>query len=469
MKTFYLFISLMAATISYGQTISAKLNAAVKTLERDNQFKHAILSLYVVESKTGKVILDKNSQTGLAAASCQKIVTSASAFEILGKDFRYKTELAIDGEVVENNLKGNLYIIGYGDPSLGSWRWEKTQENAILNSFLQAVNAKGIKHIQGNVFCFDANWESNIIPDGWIWEDIGNYYGAGASGFNWRENQYKVVLCSGNKVGDDVVFKSVYPVLNRIGFHVEAKSGEKNSGDNAYIYLAPFSTDAFIRGTIPSGSDSFTLSGSIPNPGYQFAYFFAEKLRENNIIVPYSSSYNELGLYKKDFPIKGVKTFYAGLSPTFDSINYWFLKKSINLYGEAFIKTIAYEKTKFGSTDSGIAIIKDFWSKKGIEKSALNILDGSGLSPANRITTNALVTVLQYAKQQKWFPSFYNALPEMNGIKMKDGYISGVRSYTGYTKSKSGNEYTFSFIVNNFDGNAATVREKMWQVLDILK
>ena len=52
---------------------------------------------------------------------------------------------------------------------------------------------------------------------------------------------------------------------------------------------------------------------------------------------------------------------------------------------------------------------------------------------------------------------------------MKDGYINGVRSYTGYIKSKDGTEYTFSFIVNNFDGNPGTVREKMWKLLDILK
>jgi D-alanyl-D-alanine carboxypeptidase/D-alanyl-D-alanine-endopeptidase (penicillin-binding protein 4) len=94
---------------------------------------------------------------------------------------------------------------------------------------------------------------------------------------------------------------------------------------------------------------------------------------------------------------------------------------------------------------------------------------GSGLSTANRVTTNALVTVMQYAKDQNWFSSFYYDLPEINGIKMKDGYINGVRSYTGYIKNKEGFEYTFSFIINNFDGSATSVREKMWKVLDILK
>ncbi|MEO7046731.1 MAG: D-alanyl-D-alanine carboxypeptidase, partial [Ferruginibacter sp.] len=108
-------------------------------------------------------------------------------------------------------------------------------------------------------------------------------------------------------------------------------------------------------------------------------------------------------------------------------------------------------------------------SKRGIDKSALKIIDGSGLSPANRVTTNALVTVLQYAKKQSWFSSFYFDLPEINNIKMKDGYINGVRSYSGFIKSNTGKEYTFSFIVNNFDGNPGTVREKMWKVLDLLK
>ncbi len=76
---------------------------------------------------------------------------------------------------------------------------------------------------------------------------------------------------------------------------------------------------------------------------------------------------------------------------------------------------------------------------------------------------------MQYAKNQKWFPSFYNALPEINGIKMKSGSIGGVVSYTGYMKSKTGADYTFSFIINNFDGNANTVRKKMWAFLDLLK
>lgn len=469
MKTKILLASLLFAVFSYGQPVSQQLNMALQKLEADAQFKHAIISMYVVDNKTGKVITDKNAQTGMAPASCQKVVTSASAFELLGKEYKYKTDLAFDGTIKDHVLTGNIYLVGYGDPTLGSWRWKNTNETTVLNAFVAAVEKKGIKEINGNVFGYDRKWESNNTPRGWIWEDIGNYYGAGASSLNWRENQYDIFLKAGAKEGDRAAIEKIVPHLENVGFYSEVLTAKKGSGDNAYIYLAPYGMSGYVRGTIPLGENSFKISGAMPNAAEQLTITFANELKNKNIQgVLFTGSYNGMEVEKKDIPIQPT-TIFTLTSPPLDSINYWFLKKSVNLYGEAFVKTIAYEKTTFGSTDSGIAIIKDFWSKKGIEKAALNIIDGSGLSPANRVTTNALVSIMQYARQQPWFASFYYDLPEINGIKMKDGYINGVRSYTGYVKSKDGNEYTFSFIVNNFDGNPGTVREKMWKLLDILK
>jgi D-alanyl-D-alanine carboxypeptidase/D-alanyl-D-alanine-endopeptidase (penicillin-binding protein 4) len=122
-----------------------------------------------------------------------------------------------------------------------------------------------------------------------------------------------------------------------------------------------------------------------------------------------------------------------------------------------------------GATDTGVNVIRDFWQKKEIEPYAMNIIDGSGLSPQNRVTSKTLVTVMEYARHQKWFPSFYDALPTINNIKMKSGSIGGVVSYTGFIKSKTGLEYTFSFVINNYDGSGTAVRKKMWQLLDLLK
>jgi D-alanyl-D-alanine carboxypeptidase/D-alanyl-D-alanine-endopeptidase (penicillin-binding protein 4) len=156
-------------------------------------------------------------------------------------------------------------------------------------------------------------------------------------------------------------------------------------------------------------------------------------------------------------------------SPTLDSLVYWFLQKSINLYGEALIKTLAHQAGAEGSTVDGVALLRNFWAANGIEKSALKILDGSGLSPQNRVTTQALVTALQFARQQPWFNSFYNDLPLYNNMRMKSGTIGGSKAFAGYQTSKEGTTYTFAIIINNFDGAAAAIVQKMYGVLNELK
>lgn len=449
------------------QTVNERLNSAINLLEADMQFRHAAIGMYVVETTTGKIVFDKNVEIGLAPASCQKLITSAAAFELLGSNYRFKTELGYDGTIVNGILNGNLYIIGYGDPTLGSWRWAETNEQVIIKNSMDAVWLKGIRKINGNITGFTGKWEANSTPGGWVWEDIGNYYGAGASAINWHENQYDLILKAGKAIGDPVSITGMKPILKEVDLSSEITTGAKGSGDNAYIYLAPNATHGLVSGTIPIGENNFVIAGAMPAPGKQLINELTVALNEKNIRLV-SNEQSRISTLKKTLP-DNLKILLNIPAPPLDSINYWFLKKSINLYGEAFVKAIAYEKEKFGSTEKGIELIKNFWSKNGIETAAIHILDGSGLSPANRVTTKALVTVLQYAKQQSWFASFYNALPELNGIKMKDGYIGGVRSYTGFIQNKKGTEYTFSFIVNNFDGSAATVKEKMWKVLDVLK
>ena len=115
-------------------------------------------------------------------------------------------------------------------------------------------------------------------------------------------------------------------------------------------------------------------------------------------------------------------------------------------------------------------MIKTFaYEKKGLDEDELNIVDGSGLSPLNRITTHAQVEILKYAKTKEWFSYFYDALPEYNNMKMKSGTIRDVKGFCGYHTSKSGNEYIFSFLVNNYNGSPSAVVDKMYKVLNNLK
>ncbi|MBC7652097.1 MAG: D-alanyl-D-alanine carboxypeptidase/D-alanyl-D-alanine-endopeptidase [Deinococcales bacterium] len=468
MKQLYLtiglifFVSLLAA-----QTVGEKLATAIKNMQADTAFKHASMSLYVVETNSNKVVFDYNSQLGLAPASCQKIITSVTAFELLGNNYKYKTELSYDGTINNGVLKGNLYIVGSGDPTLGSWRYLTTNDSLVLANWLMAIKKVGIKNIKGNVFFDGTKLAYQPLPGGWIWDDIGNYYGAGSWGLNWHENQYDLVLQPGNNEGDDVYILETKPALQKAYLKPLLTTGKKGSGDNGYIYLPPNSTTGFVTGTVPAGEKLFTIAGAMPNPTWQIEKALEDKLLPEKIgfknMIDVSMPDNTKAIAK---PILLLQTH---LSPSLDSINYWFLKKSINLYGEALLKTIAYEKTGIGSTEKGIDIVKKFWLEKGISKGAIYIIDGSGLSPQNRITTDVLVKVLQYAKDKTWFNSFYKALPLYNNMTLKSGTIGGTKSFAGYHTSKAGVNYTVAFIVNNFDGAASNVVKKMFTVLDQLK
>jgi serine-type D-Ala-D-Ala carboxypeptidase/endopeptidase (penicillin-binding protein 4) len=461
----------LLVTGTYSQTVSQNLQKAFQQFETDSQLKHAISSLYVIDAKTGQVVFDKNSQVGLAPASTQKIITSVTAFELLGKDYRYKTEFGYQGSIKNRKLYGRIYVSGSGDPTLGSWRYESTKELEFTKRIIKAIRGLKIDTAEYVMFVEDRKFEVSNIPDGWIWQDIGNYYGAGAGALNWRENQYDIVLRSGNNIGDNVEIANIRP-YNYFSHEIESKAtaAAKGSGDNAYIYMPLGNATSVIKGTIPISENRFVISGAIPDPAYEFQNRMMDTVKKTGIAIVYDGfpMFNIADDFPTVYSDKGT-VFHTEYSPSLDSIIYWFNKKSINLYGEALIKTFAYEKQGFGSTDSGVSIVKKFWKQKGLDEDELNMYDGSGLSPLNRVTTHAQVEILKYAKTKDWFPYFYNALPDYNGMKMKSGTISDVKGFCGYHKAKDGKEYIFSFLVNNYSGKTSGVVGKMYKVLDELK
>ena len=460
----------LVVIISFPQTINQKLQKAFEQFEKDPQLKYATSSLYVINAKTGKVVFDKNSRTGLAPASTLKVITSATAFELLGKDYRYKTEIGYLGKKQDSSISGDLIIIGNGDPTFGSWRWETTKPEIILDEVASALYTEGIRLFKGTCDIVTEHFETQSIPDGWIWQDLGNYYGAGPSALNWRENQFDIILASGTKIGDSV--RVVGTKLPIDGFQVlsEAKSAAKGTGDDSFVYLPIGDNQIIVRGTIPLNEKKFAVSASIPEPGKQFVTELLDTLSSRRIAVGKEAGNSTSTQSEANLRINPLfKIIYQHYSPSLDSIIYWFNKKSINLYGEALIRTLAYEKDGFAATGNGVSIMKNFWKAKGLDEDELNVSDGSGLSPQDRVTTHAEVEVLKYARSRSWFPYLSTSLPEYNGMTMKSGTIKDVKGFCGYHKSKDGTEYIFSFLVNNYNGSTTQVVNKMYKVLDVLK
>ncbi len=472
MKNFVLvLLCWLCSATCVAQTITQKIQKAYSRFEADSQVKYASSSLYIVNAKTGKVVFDKNSRVGLAPASTQKIITAATAFELLGNNFRYKTELGYEGRLSEGTVEGNLFIIGNGDPTFGSWRWEQTKPAYVLQEFLQAIKKNRIRSIRDSYNYGVTHFEDQFIPDGWIWQDVGNYYGAGCTALNWRENQFDIILKSGSTIGELVDLVQTEPALSSFKVRSEARTAGTGTGDNAYVYL-PFDGNNWlvIRGTIPANENAFRISATIPDPANEFFNSLVDSLAINKINFGfreqnYNAHLNGDELKKR----RDANVIFTHYSPTLDSIIYWFLQRSINLYGEALIKTIAYESNGYGSTADGLQVLKNFWKQKGIDSRELNMIDGSGLSPQDRVTTHAQVEILRYAKSKPWFGSYYNAFPTFNGMKMKSGTIKDVKGFCGYQRSADGNEYIFSFLVNNYNGSSSALVNKMYAVLNVLK
>lgn len=446
----------LSTQIIFAQNITQKLDEATKNLMNSSGAISSNLSFYVSD-ENGNFIYEYQGNKGLSTASTQKIFTAGAALEILGKNYTYKTTSSYSGNISGGNLNGNLFISSTGDPTLGSWRYEAYKPEIFKQKLIDAIKKSGIKKISGDLVIDDSYFDHQTIPGGWPWNDLGNYYGAGVWGINWRENQFDINI-NGNE------FKSFSYPLEGVNWLNDLKVG--GSSDQSLIFTAPHSDVALINGTLPA--KTVMVSGSVPNPPLQLGAEVKQWLKDSGI------DFSGKVVTNSQLEIEGKKALQAPKnniiltyeSPTLDKIIYWFLRKSINFYGETLIKTLGKEKKGDPSFKSGVAYLKEFWKSKGINPNMINFADGSGLSPQNYVAAKAEVQALLYARKQPWFESYYEGFPTHdNGMKMKSGTMSDTKSYAGYHTSKDGKKYVFSIIINNYEGSGSTELQKILNVL----
>jgi len=470
MRTKFLLITnfVLFAGIAGAQSLQQKLQTAFNHLQQDSQCKYASISLTVLDAKTGETVFAANPNMGLATASTLKTITSVTAFNILGKDFQYQTQFGYSGTIAaDGTLNGDLIVKGAGDPTLGSWRYAGHKENEVLSQMVAALQKAGIKRINGRIIGDDSIFGTQSIPDGWIWMDVGNYYGAGTSGLCWRENQFDIKLKTGPADTPIGIIRTV-PNTPYLTFKSELLNAPAGTGDDAYGYLPVGNKLIYLRGTYAADQTKKSISVAIPDPAFDAAFRLTDTLKRLGITVsgdPESIS----TLNAKGQPLPAIANNLTTISsPTLSKIVYWLNQKSINLYAEQLLKTIAWKSGKQASTENGVQVEQDFWKARGIDPNSLNIVDGSGLSPGDRVTTLTMATVLRSAKTADWFHDFYESLPVYNNMKMKSGSILNVLTYAGY-QTHNGRELCFSIMVNNFNGSSKGIKEKMFRVLDELK
>jgi serine-type D-Ala-D-Ala carboxypeptidase/endopeptidase (penicillin-binding protein 4) len=455
---------------SFSQTIAQRLEKAYSLFENDPQLKYASASLTVLNGHNGEVIFSANGNTGLAPASTFKTATSAAAYHLLGPEYTWKTTLGYSGSIsADGTLHGDLILTGSGDPTLGSWRFSATKSEVLMQKWVQSIRDAGIKKVTGRLIADDTLFGSQSLPSGWIWQDIGNYYGAGSSALSWKENQFDLVFKPGAKTGEPATLSRTQPPMTYLKIVNEVKTGKTGSGDNVYAYSAPYSNLIYLRGTY--GIDlKKVISASVPDPAFELAYRLQDTLQRIRVdfaLPPLTG--RQLLVEKQAYqPVQKILSVHT--SPPLSQVIYWFNQKSINLYGEHLLKTIALQKGKEAETTAGVDVLKEFWHDEvGIDEASMNVFDGSGLSPGNRISTLTMASILQSSIKQPWFSSYFDSFPVYNSMKMKSGSINDVLAYAGYQTNALGKSYVFSIIVNNYSGSGSEIKQKMFRVLDILK
>ena len=490
-------LCLLLAIISCAQTSENKtlapdksammaLEAALMELDADSAMRYGNLAISVKNVRTGQALLEQNTRKAMVIASNMKLVTTLTALEILGESFRFKTELQHDGALqADGTLIGNLYIRGGGDPTLGSDRTEGSLEmDKLLDLWTAKIKAAGIRRISGNVIADDGVFNANVLPNGWTWGDIGNYYGAAAFGLNINDNAYKVFMEPGTAIGSPTRLLRTEPIMRDVIFTNEVTTGPTGSGDQSYIYGVPYTYQRAMQGTIPLGSKPFVVRGSLPDPPLFAAQQLRETLQKNGIAVTGSATSVRLVRNQNKPKSAARTTFYTHLSPPLREIVKQTNLRSMNLYAEAMLKMIGISQAKVSTTAQSAEVVADFWERKGLEMAGFFMRDGSGLSRSNAMTVNSMANLLTFAAKRDYFGDFYRSFPVAGisgtmksmgvgtaaegNLRAKTGTLDRMSSYSGYFKTQSGELMAFAFIINDYSGKEKDFRKKAEKVLVLL-
>jgi D-alanyl-D-alanine carboxypeptidase/D-alanyl-D-alanine-endopeptidase (penicillin-binding protein 4) len=451
-------IFILVVSYGFAQTASTPIQQKIDDWQTAPGLLNSSTGLAITDTKTGEELFKSVPQLSLVPASIMKVVTTATALEVFGPDFRFITTLSYSGFVRNDTLIGDLQVIGGGDPTLGSKYFPETGK--FLDDWTAAVKDLNIKAIKGNIILDATIYESQMIPNTWIWEDIGNYFGAGASGISVFDNLYEIHLSSEPVAERPTKIVKIVPEIPDLELINEVQSSYVNS-DQAYVFGSPDENKRIVRGTIPRNKSDFVVKASMPNPSALLASEFMKKLAASNITVLGSPKFEKVNT--KDHQSLLLSALQ---SPSLREIIKVTNHESVNLFAEHLLKHMAFQQYGLGTTKDGCKFVIQFWKNKGLDLNGFFMSDGSGLSRFNALTASQMVEILNYMKTKSAYASdFYQSFAPVGSgtmtvfksynfpnqcLRAKSGSMTRVRCYAGYLTTKSGKELSFSVMLNNF-------------------
>ena len=440
-----------ATTVSPAQKLHADLSAIFET----SQFERSFWSVLVRPADAGNDLYSLNATKLMMPGSTMKIVTLAAAAELLGWDHEFETQVVSAAPVDGGILRGDLVVIGGGDPSIS----ERSDTPGTLRSIARQVREAGITRIEGGVIGHDDLFDEGF-GDGWTLDNLPYGYAAGVSALEYNEGSVDLVVRAGAAAGEPVAVQvrpegSPIVIDNRLTTVAESAAGRLT------LKRLPGSSRVTVEGQIPAKAAPFVRTASVDNPTAFFVSAFRAALVAEGIVVSGDAIDIDDFLSKPDLTTARVITSHQ--SAPLRQIAASMMKVSQNQYAETLLRAI-------GGREQAANVLKS-WDVSG---DSYVMADGSGLSRYNYVSSDGLVRILQHMRTTtKHAPAFADTLPvagregtlskRLTGtsaegkVRAKTGTVDNVRAIAGYVETSGGETLVFSMIANNFTTSPSAI------------
>jgi len=437
----------------------------------------AIVSARILDLETGKELYYVRPDEPMIPASNMKLQTTAAAVDRFGPDHVFKTYLAMDED--------DLWLIGTGDPSCGDAKIEAKygrKTTSMLDDWADALKKRGITQIKGKLLFYDGTFDTELVEHSWSKSFLTDWYAAPVSGLNFNDNSVDITAIPTNP-GDPVKLEVVPPTEGNkiVNNATTAEDGAKETVD---IERDKDSNTFVVSGKAKSKKE--LASKPVTDPGA----FFADALRTNlkshgiEIAGPTERAWKPLGGSAAPPADKIVATHESKFADVLTRLN----KNSQNLFAEALSKyqgrayALEHGQDVPGSWKLGGDAVHAFLHKNKIDDSKFVYVDGSGLARGNHVTTRLISDELSVMHRHPYHDVFFNSLPiggkdgtigkrmtDISGhVFAKTGYIGGVRSLSGYVKTRDNKWLVFSVLFNKLPGSVAPAEDVQDNVCRVL-
>ena len=429
-------------------TVKEEIDEIVANMSSDPVLRNANWGFVIYDPKTKQMINSYNENLAFIPASTTKLLTTDTAMALLGGKFLWTTQLEYSGEIDENGvLNGNLYIVGSGDPSLGTGKAGAATYSEITRDFKTAISEKGIKKITGDIIIQTAVFKENKraeLPSNIVWLEAGSYY-----------------LPVGTTTD-----------VNPRNEQLNAKRGNPFQDTKRYFYISPY----IKKMVFAEKFEGDPVNTKLPDAPAYLANNLRTTLVKSGIVV----TGKVVSKMMDPDPEKRIM-ITAYKSPLLRDIVYDTNQRSDNALAESLLRMVGFQRDGDQTLETGKIVIREHLESVQFDTNGLAIADGSGLSRSNMVTPIAQVKFLSELMKTSYYKEYFDSLPiggqtgtlkrsfMGNGygqIFAKTGTLNKVKTLAGYIKTRSGKTLPFSLMINNYAGSVDQVKSRMEKILD---